>query len=110
MGVLGSPFTAGLTHVQNRRLLKCDGHRIRNLTHLARMLDSESHDDYVRFELDEDDLVALPRNAARDATTHILQKNLIPSARSLPSVGPGEADDVPPGISEEAPEGDTRHE
>eukprot|EP00927_Polykrikos_kofoidii_P065917 TRINITY_DN6160_c1_g1_i1.p1 TRINITY_DN6160_c1_g1~~TRINITY_DN6160_c1_g1_i1.p1 ORF type:complete len:630 (-),score=118.00 TRINITY_DN6160_c1_g1_i1:39-1928(-) len=99
--ILGSPLTAGLTHVTNRRLLKCDGRLVRNLVHLGRILD-EARGPHVHFELDDDEIIALPLAAAREATPDVMKAHLIPAARSLREVASGEADDLPPSFAAES--------
>mmetsp|Transcript_105898 Transcript_105898/g.332041 ORF Transcript_105898/g.332041 Transcript_105898/m.332041 type:complete len:455 (+) Transcript_105898:1-1365(+) len=86
--VFASPLTAGLTHLLNRRLLRCDGVEVRNLRHLAELIDGASGS-FVFFELDDDDVMALPREAAGEATQEVLEANLIPAARCLPEPEPG---------------------
>eukprot|EP00746_Dinoflagellata_sp_MGD_P031060 gnl/MRDRNA2_/MRDRNA2_17378_c0_seq2.p1 gnl/MRDRNA2_/MRDRNA2_17378_c0~~gnl/MRDRNA2_/MRDRNA2_17378_c0_seq2.p1 ORF type:complete len:302 (-),score=50.41 gnl/MRDRNA2_/MRDRNA2_17378_c0_seq2:44-949(-) len=80
--VLASTLTAGLTHFNNRRLLRLNGHRVRNLSHLAHLLDEAPSSSTVRFELDDDDLLCIPKDAAQAATAQVLADNLIPHARS----------------------------
>jgi len=80
--VLASPLTAGLTHFMNRRLLKFNGVRVLNLTHLAEMLDS-STEKWITLLLDEEDIIALPRCEATELTAKVMQANLIPTARCL---------------------------
>eukprot|EP00928_Gymnodinium_smaydae_P020658 TRINITY_DN17991_c0_g1_i1.p1 TRINITY_DN17991_c0_g1~~TRINITY_DN17991_c0_g1_i1.p1 ORF type:complete len:595 (+),score=110.65 TRINITY_DN17991_c0_g1_i1:55-1839(+) len=92
--VLGSPFTAGLTHFVNRRLLRCAGRRVLNLAHLARIID-EDRSEFLSFELDDDELIALPRSRAEAMTAEILRTHLIPAPRSLPQAsGSGHEDDL----------------
>jgi len=81
--VFASHLTAGLTHFTNRRLLRCDGQEVRNLAHLAGLLDSATGST-IFFDLDDDDVVALPLAAARETTRQVLQAHLIPAARCLP--------------------------
>merc|ERR1711879_158282 len=80
--VLASPLTAGLTHFNNRRLLRCDGVAVRNLAHLAFLLDSVPCSGIIRFELDDDDLLCIPKDQAVAAVAQVLSDNLIPAAQS----------------------------
>merc|ERR1711924_413035 len=80
--IFASPLTAGLTHLSNRRLLKCNGVAIRNLVHLASLID-DADGTSLLFELDDDDIIALPRAAAWEVTACVLQANLVPAARCL---------------------------
>lgn len=63
--VLASPLTAGLTHYTNRRLLKCNGCSVKNLAHLASLID-DFEGSTLFFELDDDDVIALPARAAEE--------------------------------------------
>jgi len=80
--VFASPLTAGLTHLMNRRLLRCDGESVQNLRHLAQLLDEGSQPS-VLFELDDEDVVALPRLQAHSVTAQVLTAHLVPAARRL---------------------------
>lgn len=82
--VFASQLTAGLTHFMNRRLYKCNKVAVRNLVHLAELID-DADSPSVLFELDEDDIIALPRAAAQQVTDQVLQANFIPAARRLSS-------------------------
>jgi len=82
--VLGSPLTAGLTHFMNRRLIRCDGVKVTNLVHLTKLID-ESNGPSICFELDDDEIIALPLEEARKVTPEVLKANLIPAARCLPA-------------------------
>lgn len=83
--VFASPLTAGLTHLANRRLLRCDGQEVHNLAHLARLLDA-AQGATILFQLDEDDVIAMPRDAARKTTRDVLRAHLISAERCLPEV------------------------
>ncbi|CAK0902246.1 unnamed protein product, partial [Prorocentrum cordatum] len=89
--VLASRLTAGLTHMMNRRLLRCNGQAVRNLAHLAELVDGADSASVLMLELDDDDVVALPCGAAREATRHVLAANLIPAERCLPPAPPAGA-------------------
>lgn len=82
--VFASSLTAGLTHFMNRRLLRCDGQLVRNLAHLAELVDTGTAP-AILFEFDDNDLIALPRQAALDITAEVLRANLVPAARCLPT-------------------------
>jgi len=81
--VFASPLTAGLTHFANRRLLRVDGRDVKNLLHLADLLD-QPHGAVMFFELDDNDIIALPREAAMETTLAVLRAHFIPAERSLP--------------------------
>ncbi|CAE8639689.1 unnamed protein product, partial [Polarella glacialis] len=83
--IFASPLTAGLTHFMNRRLLSCNGCEVRNLAHLAKLLD-EAAGTNVLFKLDDDDIIALPTEQARATTQQVLETNRIPAGRCLPLV------------------------
>ncbi|CAE7397597.1 DEGP9 [Symbiodinium natans] len=83
--VFASALTAGLTHFVNRRLHSCNGEQVRNLLHLANLLDAATTST-VWFALDDDDVIALPTETARASTRLVLETNLIPAARSLPAM------------------------
>eukprot|EP00439_Symbiodinium_sp_Y106_P075568 s2152_g15.t1 len=82
--VFASALTAGLTHFMNRRLHRCNGQQVRNLFHLASLLDAETAST-IWFELDDDDVIALPTELARATTRLVLETHLIPAERSLPA-------------------------
>ncbi|CAE7157123.1 DEGP9 [Symbiodinium pilosum] len=82
--VFASALTAGLTHFMNRRLHRCNGVQVRNLQHLAELLDTATTST-IWFALDDDDVIALPTEQARATTRLVLETNLIPAARCLPT-------------------------
>lgn len=85
--VFASPLTAGLTHFANRRVLSVDGQAVKNLAHLASLLDQPSSASAVFFGLDDDDTIVLPRAGAEETTRQVLQAHFIPTERRLPVAG-----------------------
>ncbi|PHT86253.1 Protease Do-like 2, chloroplastic [Capsicum annuum] len=83
----------------NWQILKMNGTRIRNIHHLAHLVDS-CKDKYLVFEFEDNFLVVLEREAASSASSSILKDYGIPAERSLDllepyidSIGPDEATD-----------------
>ncbi|KAF3665454.1 Protease Do-like 2, chloroplastic [Capsicum annuum] len=81
------------------QILKMNGTRIRNIHHLAHLVDS-CKDKYLVFEFEDNFLVVLEREAASSASSSILKDYGIPAERSLDllepyidSIGPDEATD-----------------
>jgi PDZ domain len=64
------------------QVLCFNGEKVRNLRHLATMIDS-SEESFCRFELHEDVTVVLKRQEALDAAPRILENNNIARAKSL---------------------------
>merc|ERR1712203_394570 len=77
--VFASGLTAGLTHFMNRRLLKCNGEKVKNLSHAADLIDA-ADGQFIFFELDNHDIIALPVEAAWKVTDRVLKENLVPAA------------------------------
>lgn len=58
-----------------------NGTQIRNLRHLAQLVDTCT-DDFMRFELDYCSLVVIETKVARSVTAKILGDNCVPADRS----------------------------
>ncbi|KAM3248764.1 protease Do-like 2, chloroplastic isoform X1 [Capsicum annuum] len=97
--VLANEVNIGYEDLSNEQILKMNGTRIRNIHHLAHLVDS-CKDKYLVFEFEDNFLVVLEREAASSASSSILKDYGIPAERSLDllepyidSIGPDEATD-----------------
>lgn len=86
--VLASPCNMGYEDHRASKLLKVDGEIVKNLAHLAHLLygdEGETNDsvEYVRFDLDRDNVIVMERQACRGELASILAAHAIPSARLL---------------------------
>ncbi|XP_057780127.1 protease Do-like 2, chloroplastic isoform X2 [Salvia miltiorrhiza] len=97
--VFANEENIGYEEICNEQVLKLNGTWIRNIHHLAHLVDS-CKDKYLVFEFEDNFLVVLERESAQAASTSILKGYGIPSERSpdlmepyLDSVGQNEAAD-----------------
>lgn len=97
--VLANEENVGYEEISNEQVLKLNGTWIKNIHHLAHLVDS-CKDKYLVFEFEDNFLVVLERESALAASTGILKGYGIPYERSpdlmepfLDSVGQNEAMD-----------------
>uniref|UniRef100_A0A803MSR6 Protease Do-like PDZ domain-containing protein n=1 Tax=Chenopodium quinoa TaxID=63459 RepID=A0A803MSR6_CHEQI len=79
--VLANEVNIGYEDMGNQQVLKLNGKHIRNIHHLAHLVDS-CKDKYLVFEFEDNYLVVLEREVAAAASTCILKDYGIPSERS----------------------------
>ncbi|KAL3517496.1 hypothetical protein ACH5RR_020085 [Cinchona calisaya] len=79
--VLANEVNIGYEDMSNEQVLKLNGTRIKNIHHLAHLVDS-CKDKYLIFEFEDNYLAVLEREAAFSASARILKDYGIPSARS----------------------------
>lgn len=79
--VLANEVNIGYEDISNEQILKLNGKRIRNIHHLAHLLDS-CKDKYLVFEFADNFLVVLEREAALATSASILKDYGIPAERS----------------------------
>lgn len=85
--VLANEVNIGYEEMGNQQVLKLNGTRIKNIHHLAHLLDS-CKDKYLVFEFEDNYLVVLEREAATAASSCILKDYGIPSERSSDLIEP----------------------
>ncbi|KAK4376312.1 hypothetical protein RND71_006989 [Anisodus tanguticus] len=85
--VLANEVNIGYEDMSNEQVLKLNGTRIKNIHHLAHLVDS-SKGKYLVFEFEDNILVALPREEALSASASILKDYGIPAERSSDLLGP----------------------
>ncbi|CAI9108011.1 OLC1v1007519C1 [Oldenlandia corymbosa var. corymbosa] len=79
--VLANEVNIGYEDMSNEQVLKLNGTHIKNIHHLAHLVDS-CKDKYLVFEFEDNYLVVLEREAAISASASILKDYGIPSQRS----------------------------
>ncbi|XP_057246904.1 protease Do-like 2, chloroplastic isoform X2 [Beta vulgaris subsp. vulgaris] len=79
--VLANEVNIGYEDMSNQQVLKLNGTHIRNIHHLAHLIDS-CNDKYLVFEFEDNYLVVLEREIAAAASSCILKDYGIPSERS----------------------------
>ncbi|KAK9733615.1 hypothetical protein RND81_04G078900 [Saponaria officinalis] len=79
--VLANEVNIGYEDMGNQQVLKLNGKRIRNIHHLAHLVDS-CKDKYLIFEFEDNYLVVLERESATAASLCILKDYGIPTERS----------------------------
>ncbi|XP_050140378.1 protease Do-like 2, chloroplastic isoform X3 [Malus sylvestris] len=79
--VLANEVNIGYEDMSNQQVLKLNGIQIRNIHHLAYLVDS-CKDKYVVFEFEDNYITVLEREAAAAASSCILKDYGIPSERS----------------------------
>ncbi|CAN8069415.1 unnamed protein product [Agarophyton chilense] len=84
--VLNAEINIEYECVINTRVQKFNGQKLRNLAHLAKLVD-ECTADFLRFDLD-DEIVVVGRQEAIDASAEILETHCIPSACSIGELPP----------------------
>ncbi|XP_075098710.1 protease Do-like 2, chloroplastic isoform X2 [Nicotiana tabacum] len=84
--VLANEVNIGYEDMSNDQVLKLNGTRIKNIHHLAHLVDS-CKGKYLVFEFEDNFLVVLEREAALDASSSILKDYGIPAERSSDLMG-----------------------
>ncbi|CAN6336326.1 unnamed protein product [Urochloa humidicola] len=79
--VLAHEVNIGYEHMGNQQLIKLNGTAVKNIHHLAHLLDT-CKDKFLTFEFEDDFLVVLNREEATAASSDILKEHAIPSIRS----------------------------
>ncbi|XP_030552463.1 protease Do-like 2, chloroplastic [Rhodamnia argentea] len=79
--VLANEVNIGYEDMSNQQVLKFNGTRIKNIRHLAHLIDS-CKDKYLVFEFEDNYLAVLEREAAIAASSCILKDYGIPAERS----------------------------
>lgn len=79
--VLANEANVGYEDMGNQQVLKLNGTRIKNIHHLAHLVDS-CKDNYLVFEFEDNYLTVLEREAATAASSRILKDYGIPLERS----------------------------
>ncbi|KAG0592789.1 hypothetical protein KC19_1G280900 [Ceratodon purpureus] len=79
--VLANDVNIGYEEITNTLVKTFNGVKIRNLKHLAHLVDTCT-DDFMRFELDYCSLVVIETKVARSVTSKILADNCVPTDRS----------------------------
>ncbi|KAK3193968.1 hypothetical protein Dsin_025278 [Dipteronia sinensis] len=85
--VLANELNIGYEDMGNQQVLKFNGTRIKNIHHLAHLVDS-CKDKYLVFEFEDNYFAVLERETATSASTCILKDYGIPSERSLDLLEP----------------------
>lgn len=80
--VLANEVNIGYEDMSNQQVLKFNGTRIKNIHHLAHLVDSACKDKYLVFEFEENYVAVLEREASTAASSSILKGYGIPSERS----------------------------
>mmetsp|Transcript_30600 Transcript_30600/g.49526 ORF Transcript_30600/g.49526 Transcript_30600/m.49526 type:complete len:625 (-) Transcript_30600:283-2157(-) len=81
MKVLADEMNAGYEHLISRQVLSINGQEIRNLKHLANIVES-CQESFVRIELDLGLSVVIDHQKGKDTSPHILQRYRVRSAMS----------------------------
>ncbi|XP_066361785.1 protease Do-like 2, chloroplastic [Miscanthus floridulus] len=79
--VLAHEVNIGYEHMGNQQVMKLNGTTIKNIHHLAHLVDT-CKDKFLTFEFEDDFLVVLHREEAAAASSDILKEHAIPSIRS----------------------------
>ncbi|XP_062233212.1 protease Do-like 9 [Phragmites australis] len=79
--VLVADINIGYEEIVNIQVLAFNGTLIKNLRHLVTMVE-ECNEEFLKFDLDYDQVVALETKTAKAATRDILMTHCIPSAMS----------------------------
>lgn len=85
--VLANEVNIGYEDISNEQVLKFNGTRIKNIYHLAHLVDC-CKDKYLVFELEDNYVAVLQKEAAFAASASILRDYGIPSERSLDLLEP----------------------
>ncbi|XP_030946921.1 protease Do-like 2, chloroplastic isoform X3 [Quercus lobata] len=80
--VLANEVNIGYEDMSNQQVLKFNGTRIKNIRHLAHLVDSACKDKYLVFEFEDNYVAVLERETASAASSSILKGYGIPSERS----------------------------
>lgn len=79
--VLVADINIGYEDIVNTQVLAFNGQPVKNLKNLAKMVES-CNDEFLKFDLDYQQIVVLRTKAAKSATLDILTTHCIPSAMS----------------------------
>ncbi|KAF8762627.1 hypothetical protein HU200_009154 [Digitaria exilis] len=79
--VLAHEVNIGYEHMGNQQVIKLNGTAIKNIHHLAHLVDTCTYK-FLTFEFEDDFLVVLHREEASAASSDILKEHAIPSIRS----------------------------
>nr|XP_011465390.1 PREDICTED: protease Do-like 9 [Fragaria vesca subsp. vesca] len=79
--VLVADINIGYEDIVNTQVLAFNGTPVKNLKNLATMVES-CDDEYLKFDLEYNQMVTLQTKTAKAATLDILLKHCIPSAMS----------------------------
>ncbi|TVU11904.1 hypothetical protein EJB05_45514 [Eragrostis curvula] len=79
--VLVADINIGYEEIVNIQVLAFNGTPVKNLKHLATMVE-QCNEEFMKFDLDYDQVVVLETKTAKDATQDILTTHCIPSAMS----------------------------
>ncbi|KAG2624599.1 protease Do-like 2, chloroplastic isoform X2 [Panicum virgatum] len=79
--VLAHEVNIGYEHMGNQQVIKLNGTAVKNIHHLAHLVDT-CEDKFLTFEFEDDFLVVLHREEAIAASSEILKEHAIPSVRS----------------------------
>ncbi|XP_010528270.1 PREDICTED: protease Do-like 9 [Tarenaya hassleriana] len=79
--VLVSDINIGYEEIVNTQVLAFNGKPVKNLKSLAEMVEN-CNDEYMKFELEYEQIVVLQTKTAKDATLDVLTTHCIPSAMS----------------------------
>ncbi|KAE9616282.1 putative peptidase Do [Lupinus albus] len=80
--VLMDDINAGYERLAELQVLKVNGTEVENLHHLCQLVENCSADS-LRFDLDDDRVIALNYEMAEVATSRILKRHRIPSSKSI---------------------------
>jgi len=80
--VLANSLTGGYQDIQTEIVTKFNSKKIKNLQHLVTMVE-KSREEYLRFDLSQDDCVIVDREAATKMTPECLRVNMIGADRQL---------------------------
>ena len=80
--VLANALTGGYQEIQCEIVWKFNGKKIRNLKHMVDMV-TKTKDQYLRWDLSQDDCVIVDRQKAIDITPECLRVNMIGADRHL---------------------------
>ncbi|EFJ30037.1 hypothetical protein SELMODRAFT_90340 [Selaginella moellendorffii] len=79
--VLAADANIGYEDIVNTQIIAFNGTAVRNLKHLAHMVDN-CNDGFMRFDLEYQQMIVLDAQVAKSATPEILSMHCIPSAMS----------------------------
>uniref|UniRef100_J3M3Y7 PDZ domain-containing protein n=1 Tax=Oryza brachyantha TaxID=4533 RepID=J3M3Y7_ORYBR len=79
--VLAHEVNIGYEHMGNQQVIKLNGTAVKNIHHLAHLVDN-CKDKFLTFEFEDDFLVVLDREEATTASSDILKEHAIPAIRS----------------------------
>ena len=80
--VIHHDITTGYQALNNLQLLRFNGEEVRNLAHLAEMIDAFDGE-FLRFALEYEEIIVIARERAHRLSGDILQQHFIPADRSI---------------------------